>query len=312
MYQEERPRPAPAARRARSRPSPPPTWTRSRRPSTRLRGRQAGRPARAVPAELPRTATMPASTWRGCCRRSRTTRVAVELRHRSWSDHSARRCCAAAGTPAPRGRRSTSRSSASRSGRTSCRTCAASTTCACTAGTRRSGGRTIIPDERYDYLYSPAEVDGFADTVNAVRELVQKIYVFMNNHFAGKAVANAAALRHALGQPVPGEYSDEMLARYPFLQGSRRGPAAARCSTDRSVRRIQPGKDSHRRGRRAAGRLMARIAVGRGGMRWCETVPCSPSAGSARPANWLRYYFTYIRLMSIAHFDLCRRRPSPT
>jgi uncharacterized protein YecE (DUF72 family) len=74
------------------------------------------------------------------------------------------------------------------------------------------------PDERYDYLYSPGEIAGFADTVTRVRELVQKIYVFMNNHFAGKAVANAAALRHAIGQPVPGEYSDQMLARYPFLR----------------------------------------------------------------------------------------------
>jgi uncharacterized protein YecE (DUF72 family) len=74
------------------------------------------------------------------------------------------------------------------------------------------------PDERYDYLYSPGEVDGFADTVTRVRQLVQQIYVFMNNHFAGKAVANAAALRHAVGQPVPGEYSGDMLARYPFLE----------------------------------------------------------------------------------------------
>jgi len=75
------------------------------------------------------------------------------------------------------------------------------------------------PDERYNYLYSPGEVEGFADTVRQVRELVQKMYVFMNNHFAGKAVANAAALRHAVGQPVPGEYAEEMLARYPFLRG---------------------------------------------------------------------------------------------
>ena len=74
------------------------------------------------------------------------------------------------------------------------------------------------PDERYNYLYSPPEIEGFADTVSRVRQLVQKIYVFMNNHFAGKAVANAASLRHALGQPVPGEYSDDMLARYPFLR----------------------------------------------------------------------------------------------
>lgn len=74
------------------------------------------------------------------------------------------------------------------------------------------------PDERYNYLYSPAEIEGFADTVSRVKTLVQRIYVFMNNHFAGKAVANAAALRHAVGQPVPGEYTDEMLSRYPVLR----------------------------------------------------------------------------------------------
>jgi uncharacterized protein YecE (DUF72 family) len=74
------------------------------------------------------------------------------------------------------------------------------------------------PDERYNYLYSPGEIDGFADTVNRVRQLVHRIYVYMNNHFAGKAVANAAALRHAIGQPVPGEYTDQMQERYPFLR----------------------------------------------------------------------------------------------
>jgi uncharacterized protein YecE (DUF72 family) len=74
------------------------------------------------------------------------------------------------------------------------------------------------PDERYNYLYSPAEIDGFAETVARVRTIVQRIYVFMNNHFAGKAVANAAALRHAIGQTVPGEYTDEMLSRYPLLR----------------------------------------------------------------------------------------------
>jgi uncharacterized protein YecE (DUF72 family) len=73
------------------------------------------------------------------------------------------------------------------------------------------------PDERYNYLYTPGELDTFADTVNTVRRLVHRIYVYMNNHFAGKAVANAATLRQAVGQPVPGEYSDGMLARYPFL-----------------------------------------------------------------------------------------------
>jgi len=73
------------------------------------------------------------------------------------------------------------------------------------------------PDDRYNYLYSPGEIEGFAETVATVGRLVQKIYVYLNNHFAGKAVANAAMLRHRLGQPVTGEYSQGMLTRYPFL-----------------------------------------------------------------------------------------------
>lgn len=74
------------------------------------------------------------------------------------------------------------------------------------------------PDQRYNYLYSPGELDGFADTVATVRRVVQKIYLYLNNHFAGKAVANAAMLRQKLGQPAPGPYTAAMLVRYPFLQ----------------------------------------------------------------------------------------------
>jgi uncharacterized protein YecE (DUF72 family) len=73
-------------------------------------------------------------------------------------------------------------------------------------------------DERYNYLYSPAEVSGLTDTIANVRRLVQKMYVFMNNHFAAKAVANAATMKHQLGEAVPGGYSEEMLARYPFMR----------------------------------------------------------------------------------------------
>ncbi len=75
------------------------------------------------------------------------------------------------------------------------------------------------PDDRYNYLYSADEVGGIADTIASVRRLVQRMYVYLNNHFAAKAVANAAALRHAAGQKVPGPYGPEMLRRYPFLAG---------------------------------------------------------------------------------------------
>ena len=52
---------------------------------SRRRG-QAGRAARAVSAELQGHAGSRATTSPGCCARSRDYPVAVELRHRSWSD----------------------------------------------------------------------------------------------------------------------------------------------------------------------------------------------------------------------------------
>ena len=39
-------------------------------------------------------------------------------------------------------------------------------------------------------------------------------------HWLRNMDANAAALKHAIGQPTPGDYSPEMLARYPFLDES--------------------------------------------------------------------------------------------
>jgi uncharacterized protein YecE (DUF72 family) len=150
--------------------------------------------------------------------------IAVELRHRSWSDHQQAvlallkaRQAAWVQIDEPKFRSSIQQSHLPNLG---------------SLYYMRLHGRNAEkwwthdhPDERYDYLYSPAEIDGFADTVARVRQLVQKIYVFMNNHFAGKAVANAAALRHAIGQPVTGEYSEEMLERYPFLKAiATRGP----------------------------------------------------------------------------------------
>ncbi|MFB3853213.1 MAG: DUF72 domain-containing protein [Vicinamibacterales bacterium] len=75
------------------------------------------------------------------------------------------------------------------------------------------------PDERYDYLYSGAELAPFADTLKTVGPAVTKAYAYMNNHFSAKAVANAAALRHMLGEQLPGTYSAEFLARYPELAG---------------------------------------------------------------------------------------------
>ena len=50
-------------------------------------------------------------------------------------------------------------------------------------------------EERYDYHYSPAELQPFRDTADAAARLVKRLYLYMNNHFAAKSVANAATLR---------------------------------------------------------------------------------------------------------------------
>ena len=47
----------------------------------------------------------------------------------------------------------------------------------------------------------------------------RRVLMYINNHFSAKAVANAALLKHELGQNVPGEYPLEILGRYPDLAG---------------------------------------------------------------------------------------------
>jgi hypothetical protein len=48
---------------------------------------------------------------------------------------------------------------------------------------------------------------------------VKKAYLYANNHFSAKSVANAAILKHDLGQPLPGEYPEPFVDRYPDLKG---------------------------------------------------------------------------------------------
>ena len=75
-------------------------------------------------------------------------------------------------------------------------------------------------EDRYNYLYSAKELEPFADAVKeATRREVKKAYLYANNHFSAKSVANAAILKHQLGQDLPGEYPEEMIERYPDLKG---------------------------------------------------------------------------------------------
>jgi uncharacterized protein YecE (DUF72 family) len=74
-------------------------------------------------------------------------------------------------------------------------------------------------EDRYNYLYSLDELKEFCETADAARTLVKKLYLYTNNHFSAKSVANAAMIKKQLEQPVEGEYSEEFLARYPELAG---------------------------------------------------------------------------------------------
>ena len=74
-------------------------------------------------------------------------------------------------------------------------------------------------EDRYNYLYSPQELEPFAEAVADASKRVKRSYVYANNHFSAKSVANAAILKHQLGQQLPGEYPEEFVERYADLKG---------------------------------------------------------------------------------------------
>jgi uncharacterized protein YecE (DUF72 family) len=74
-------------------------------------------------------------------------------------------------------------------------------------------------EDRYNYLYSAKELQEFADVAGAAKELVRKSYLYMNNHFSAKSVVNAVMLKAQLGQPIAGEYPPELIEQYPEIEG---------------------------------------------------------------------------------------------
>ncbi len=74
-------------------------------------------------------------------------------------------------------------------------------------------------EDRYNYLYSADELKEFSETADSARRLVKKAYLYTNNHFSAKSVANAAMIKQQLGEPIDGEYPPEFVAQYPELSG---------------------------------------------------------------------------------------------
>ena len=73
-------------------------------------------------------------------------------------------------------------------------------------------------EDRYNYLYSARELQEFSDVAGAAKTLVKKSYLYTNNHFSAKSVVNAVMLKAQLGEPIEGEYPDPLVEAYPELQ----------------------------------------------------------------------------------------------
>jgi uncharacterized protein YecE (DUF72 family) len=79
--------------------------------------------------------------------------------------------------------------------------------------------RHSASEDRYNYLYSADELKEFSETADTARRLVKKAYLYTNNHYSAKSVANAAMIKQQLGEPLEGEYREEFIEAFPELAG---------------------------------------------------------------------------------------------
>lgn len=74
-------------------------------------------------------------------------------------------------------------------------------------------------EDRYNYLYPEPELQGIVDRIKAARARVRTLYLYLNNHFAAQAVANATMVRAMLDEPVTARMPGELVDAYPMLEG---------------------------------------------------------------------------------------------
>jgi uncharacterized protein YecE (DUF72 family) len=73
-------------------------------------------------------------------------------------------------------------------------------------------------EDRYNYLYPASELREFSDVIGAARRLVKKSYLYTNNHYSSKSVVNALMVKAQLGEPIEGEYPPALIRKYPELE----------------------------------------------------------------------------------------------
>jgi uncharacterized protein YecE (DUF72 family) len=74
-------------------------------------------------------------------------------------------------------------------------------------------------EDRYNYVYSEEELKPIVEKIRGARTAVRKLYLFLNNHFSASAVADAAMVRHMLDEPVTAPMPAELVDRFPMLEG---------------------------------------------------------------------------------------------
>ena len=144
--------------------------------------------------------------------------LAVELRHRSWSDAAADTAALLAASRATWVQIDEPKFASSI--RQALTPNAAETMYVRLHG--RNAAEWWRPEEsedRYNYLYGEGELAPIIAKVRAARHQVRKLYLYMNNHFAAQAVANATMVREMLEEPVSARMPPELVEAYPVLEG---------------------------------------------------------------------------------------------
>ena len=78
-------------------------------------------------------------------------------------------------------------------------------------------------DARYDYLYAGSELAPWIDSIAAMADRVQQIFVMNNNHYRGQAVVNALQIKAALTRRKVAA-PPSLVGAYPVLRDIARPP----------------------------------------------------------------------------------------
>jgi len=72
-------------------------------------------------------------------------------------------------------------------------------------------------DDRYNYLYKPAELEKWKEKIEVIAQKAQSTFVIANNHYSAKAPVNALELRHLL-ERTKVRTPETLVRNYPQLK----------------------------------------------------------------------------------------------